>query len=65
MPDRCECEINHDVVGNHPAFHGTVENPSCQQFATTRLSSPYGTFRLCPACASDALTTGDYRREVK
>ena len=56
MPQiRCQCELDHDAVGSHPAFHGTPGNPNCQNFGTEVLGSDYGTFILCPPCASDAL----------
>lgn len=58
----CECEIDHDRVGTHPAFHGTIENPSCQNYGTDNLESDFGTFTLCPTCANDAVSGGYYRR---
>ena len=60
MRVKCECEIDHDLVGAHPAFHGTPENPSCQNFGTERLRSSHGTFTLCPPCAYDARSGGYY-----
>ena len=60
---KCECEINHDKVGTHPAFHGEgCLYDSCQNFGTEVLKSDYGTFTLCPPCADDALSGGGYYR---
>lgn len=58
---RCECEIDHDKVGTHPAFH--PDHP-CGNYGTEVLVSMYGTFKMCLPCANDALSGGYYRRPI-
>lgn len=60
IPRRCECELNHDEVGTHPAFHGTRENPTCQNIGTERVRSDWGEFKVCPPCANDAVSSPYY-----
>jgi hypothetical protein len=57
---RCQCELDHDKVGTHPAFHPDA----CRNYGTEVLTSDYGTFTLCPPCADDALGGGFYRRQA-
>jgi hypothetical protein len=57
---RCQCVVDHDAVGTHPAFH---PDRACGNYGTERLESSYGfIFTVCPPCASDALTTRHYWR---
>lgn len=56
---RCECELDHDVVGTHPAFH--PDRP-CENYGTARVASYYGTFTFCPPCAFDAILSRYYWR---
>jgi hypothetical protein len=57
---RCECALNHDEVGSHPAAHLPG---ACMESAGETLTSENGRVEFCPPCAEDARARG-YRFEL-